>query len=258
MRSLRLSIGLIKLKIPHIFEVHDLEPLLERDFLIKIKDALLSGIILKLVATNKTLKRNLIKQGFNEDFIEVLPNGVNIRAFSTISPLNGERLKNPQVVHIGSLSPERGLKIIEALAQMGYKINVAGEIRGGSISENINYLGMVPYRKVPILYDLNEISIIPYQPELDTINSFCSLKLIESMAAGRIIIASDLPPIRDVVTHEKEAILVPPKDIVAWRKAIERIRENPEFGIYLAENARKKALEFDYKKRAEKILLLFD
>ncbi|MGX2953608.1 glycosyltransferase [Shewanella sp. JL219SE-S6] len=38
----------------------------------------------------------------------------------------------------------------------------------------------------------------------------CPLKVLESMACGTAVIASDLPVIRELVTHEKHGLLVPP------------------------------------------------
>ncbi len=77
------------------------------------------------------------------------------------------------------------------------------------------------------------------------------------MAAGRIIIASDIKPVREAITHEKEGILVDPSDISSWVNAIETIKKNPDLAINLSKRAKEKAMDFDWKKRANKIISLF-
>ena len=49
------------------------------------------------------------------------------------------------------------------------------------------------------------------------------LVLIEAMAAGVPVVASDVPGIRDVVIHDQTGLLVPPRDPAALATAIRRI-----------------------------------
>ena len=78
------------------------------------------------------------------------------------------------------------------------------------------------------------------------------LKLFEYMAAGKAIIASDLPAWSDVVIDGETALLVPPDDIGAWRMAIERLREDRGLRRRLGERARERALAgYSWEARAE-------
>lgn len=52
------------------------------------------------------------------------------------------------------------------------------------------------------------------------------LKLFEYMAAGRAIVASDLPGWADVVTHGKTALLVPAGDVDALAAAIQQLYDD--------------------------------
>jgi glycosyltransferase involved in cell wall biosynthesis len=47
------------------------------------------------------------------------------------------------------------------------------------------------------------------------------LKVFEYMAAGRAIVASDLPTLHEVLRHRENALLVPPNDMEAWARAID-------------------------------------
>lgn len=252
-----ISRGLIKLGIPHLFEVHEFNPLREKNFLKKITKCVNNGKI-KLVCISPSIKELLINSGVDSNKVHVLPVGVDIGLFYNIEQLTVERFKDPTIIHAGTLDYDRGLSILEHLANMGYKFILAGKITGrNSWPSSVQCLGMVPHSEIPTLYSKCEIALLPFQPTLFSANSFCSQKLIESMAAGRAIIASDLKPIRDVVTHGKEALLVSPSDISSWINAIETLKKNPELAITLAKNARQKAKDFDWSKRAEKILSIF-
>ena len=77
------------------------------------------------------------------------------------------------------------------------------------------------------------------------------------MAAGRAIIASDIKPIREVLKDCREGILVRPSEILACVDAIETLKRNPELSIEMSKRAREKAKNFDWKKRAERIISLF-
>jgi glycosyltransferase involved in cell wall biosynthesis len=46
------------------------------------------------------------------------------------------------------------------------------------------------------------------------------------MAAGRAIVVSDLPVLREILTHERNALIVPPDDIDTWAAAIRKLIAN--------------------------------
>jgi glycosyltransferase involved in cell wall biosynthesis len=62
--------------------------------------------------------------------------------------------------------------------------------------------------------------------------------LLEAMAMGRPIVASDRAILRDYVADGVEALLVPPEDPAALRGAIERVLADPELGRSLGSAAR--------------------
>jgi glycosyltransferase involved in cell wall biosynthesis len=62
--------------------------------------------------------------------------------------------------------------------------------------------------------------------------------LIEAMAMAVPIVASDLPTIREILEHERSALLVPPRDPVAIAAAIDRLLDDPELRTKLATEAR--------------------
>jgi glycosyltransferase involved in cell wall biosynthesis len=65
-----------------------------------------------------------------------------------------------------------------------------------------------------------------------------SLALLEAMAAGVPVIATDIPGNRLLVRHEENGLLVPVRDPAAIRGAIERLLDDRSLGAMLARRAR--------------------
>ena len=58
------------------------------------------------------------------------------------------------------------------------------------------------------------------------------------MAHGLPIIASDLPTVREVLTSERNSILVPPEDIDGWNIALARLTSSLSLAKDLAQRGR--------------------
>jgi glycosyltransferase involved in cell wall biosynthesis len=70
--------------------------------------------------------------------------------------------------------------------------------------------------------------------------------LIEGAASGLPLVTTDMPGCREVVTHEREGLLVPSRDARALARAIARLDDNPILARKLGQAARAKAVrEFD-------------
>lgn len=69
--------------------------------------------------------------------------------------------------------------------------------------------------------------------------------LIEAAAAGRAIVATDVPGCREIVRHEENGLLVPPRDITALAAALERLITDPSLRARMGARGREIAvLEF--------------
>jgi glycosyltransferase involved in cell wall biosynthesis len=80
------------------------------------------------------------------------------------------------------------------------------------------------------------------------------VKLFEAMAAGRPVIASDLPVLREIITDGENGLLVQPEDPQAWIQAIRRLQKSPQLAAEIAGNARKTAQSYSWDRRAAGIL----
>ncbi len=83
------------------------------------------------------------------------------------------------------------------------------------------------------------------------------LKLFEYLAQGRAIVASDLPALREVLTHEVTALLVPAGDPDALAAALARLADDEGLRRRLGAAARALAPEYTWDRRAERLEAAF-
>jgi glycosyltransferase involved in cell wall biosynthesis len=127
---------------------------------------------------------------------------------------------------------------------------------------NVIFHGYVYQGGIDRYYRLFDIALLPYQSRVtleggkgDTVRWMSPLKLFEYMACGKAIIASDLPVLREVLTHGETALMVPPEDIDAWADALSTLEGNPSFRERLGREARRLlAEEYSWRKRADRVL----
>ncbi len=81
--------------------------------------------------------------------------------------------------------------------------------------------------------------------------------LLEALAAGTPSVATDIPGNRDVATHEREALLVPPGDVGALAAAIARLLGDRALAGRLGAAGRERARDFDLEKVADRYSALF-
>ncbi|MBI4049952.1 MAG: glycosyltransferase [Candidatus Doudnabacteria bacterium] len=120
---------------------------------------------------------------------------------------------------------------------------------------NVLLLGQKPHDLIPKYLGAADILVLPNSGKSDISKYYTSpLKMFEYMAAGKPIVASDLPAIREVL-NENNAVLVRPDDPQALAQGIKRILENPDLGTKLANQARLDVASYNWPARAQKIMM---
>ncbi len=83
--------------------------------------------------------------------------------------------------------------------------------------------------------------------------------LMEAMAAGVPVVASDISGIPELVEHEQTGLLVAPGDAAAIASALRRLAEDPQLRAQLASNGRLKVVEqFDVRRNAAELAALLE
>jgi glycosyltransferase involved in cell wall biosynthesis len=79
------------------------------------------------------------------------------------------------------------------------------------------------------------------------------MKTFSYLAAGRPIVAPDLPDLREVLQHDENALLVPPDNVDAAAAAIRLAVFNRPIGEQLGNAARRDAAQYTWQARAERL-----
>jgi phosphatidylinositol alpha-mannosyltransferase len=81
--------------------------------------------------------------------------------------------------------------------------------------------------------------------------------LLEAMAAGVPVVASDIDGFREVLRHGVEGELVPPDDARAWARAIVRLARDPAVAAAYGEAGRRTARRYDWPVVAQQVLSVY-
>ncbi len=255
-RAPELSAALATRGIRHHFEIHTLQAL-PRDYALQaLVEQHRRGVIDWLVPISRSAAEVLIGAGADPGRIHVAPSGVALAAFQAVAELQPERLARPRMVYLGRVSLDRGLGIISQLAAAGVgEVTLVGDADDPVPRiPGLTLRPAVPHREVAGLYADSDLVILPYQPNLGHADGISPMKLFEAMAAGRPIIASDIPPLREILTHGRNALLADPQDQAAWQAAVEQLRTDPQLALQLARQARHDACAYGWPQRAAGIV----
>jgi len=242
-----------------VWELHGLPSEEEFRFL---KRAFNASNFIALIVITDSLKVDVLEilgQQYR-DRIHVIPDGADVDRFN-YQPMTDHSTKL-KVGYVGSNYPGKGWEIIEKLpGSCDNEFHVYGFSHEENSFPNAKFYGKVPYARIPEAFNTFDIGLLPNQPDVimargDNIGKYTSpMKLFEYMASGKVIIASDLPVIREILKDGYNALLVPHNNVQAWTDAISRLDNNKELYEKLQKQAYSDVCGFySYKARAERII----
>lgn len=274
-RSIKAAVRLINLGVPTVYEGHDfLRDQSNSSFSMLIQQKA-SPSFLGLVAISHSLANAYWEAGFPTEKMLVAHDGVNVKRFQIDRSLEHIRRKlgiaegKTVVFYSGHLYARRGIE--EILASAVALPHLEFYFLGGHDKDvkwrqqqavdasltNVHFLGFVRNNQVPLYLAAADILLMPYSEEIAT-TCMSPLKMFEYMAAGKGIVASDLPHIREVLCDYDNAILATPDDANALISAIKRLAEDTELRQKLGAKALQDVAQYDWNARAHNILDFMD
>lgn len=252
------SLRLAAVGVPHLLEVHDSEPLEQSGELGRLAELARRGLIRGFVSVSEAGRQALLAQGAPPQLTHTVPNGVDLEAFASLPLPAREDIAAGRAIYVGRVSRDRGLPLFEAVAAAGVPMRVVGprDHEPDRPHPLLELQGAVPHAGVPAQLAQGAIALMPYQADLRHAASISPIKLFEAMAAGRPVIASDLPPIRELVRDGENGLLVPPDDRAAWLAAIARLRADPDAALAMARQARSSVSGYGWGARAQRLLAI--
>jgi phosphatidylinositol alpha-mannosyltransferase len=187
--------------------------------------------------------------------LEIVPNGVDVRAWAEPTAVAEGLPAGRRIVWAHRLDPQKGFPVaVAAFAKVVAEVPdavlvVAGDgadrdavgVLTASVRERVHMVGSVPNDRLPAVHAAGDVFVASALGQ----ESF-GVVLIEAMAAGLPVVATDIPGYREVVTHGVEGLLVPPRDPEALAAGLVRVLTEPGLAERLGEAGRARARDFDW------------
>jgi glycosyltransferase involved in cell wall biosynthesis len=216
----------------------------------------------RVLCVSDRLRDLAARSGADTARIRVIPNGVDVEAFSPDLAKGALRASLGVSGHemlvgwLGSLSKGRGaeefLRILALL--LPYESNVRGVVIGGGslagecrdlasrlgIAERVSFLGPVDHERVPgLLVDLDvAVACYPRQEGF----YFSPMKLGEYLACGLPVVAGRVGQMLEMVEDGVNGVLAEPGNLSDWARQVAGLCRDPKLRTALGQGARLSAL----------------
>ncbi len=190
-----------------------------------------------LVAVSAALKQVLVELGAPDDKVTVLRNGVETSLFRPPADRAAARAKlgltRPALISVGGLIERKGHhRTIEAMRQLAeFELLIAGEgpererlaalIERHGLADRVRLLGPRPHASLPGLYGAADASVLASSRE-----GWANV-LLESMACGTPVVASDIWGNPEVVRAPEAGVIYQPNTPDAIAAGVRRLFASP-------------------------------
>jgi phosphatidyl-myo-inositol alpha-mannosyltransferase len=195
------------------------------------------------------------------DGVRIVPNGCDVDLFAKAESA-GDLPPGRRLLWVGRLDPQKGFgvavqafgRLAADFADLVFVVAGDGRDRGAvdglapDVRSRVVMLGNVPHERLPRYHASADVFVAPALGQ----ESF-GIVLVEAMAAGLPIVASDIPGYREVVRAGVEGLLVPPGDPSALAVGLRRLLTDATLSQALGAAGRKRAERFRWPVVIEQI-----
>jgi len=233
-----------------------------------------------VIAPSPAVQQELLTAGYPLERLEFIPNGVPLgpvansprrkearTALGTGHPALSLSAETPLVVYTGRLHPAKGLeRLVDAWPRVMSQVPDARLWLVGEGPLHARLAGQITRLKLQgfVLLtgsfdNVDELLAAADAFVLPSLEESMSLALLEAMAQGLPIVASDIPGNRNLVVHEQHGLLAAPEDPEALADSITRLLNNRPLAHNLGEAARDRVRRyFPLDKMVDRHLRLFE
>jgi glycosyltransferase involved in cell wall biosynthesis len=203
----------------------------------------------RVIVPSRVFAERLNKLGIQNSKIRIIPIGIDS---SPISNYLEERfdlkVEPPVVFYIGGLQPWHDLRtLINSIKYVKSRFTFiiagareqrfekqASDYSSGKVK--VIFVGKLKPEEVSYYLSIADICVAPYKFHYHS--GFFPGKVVRYMLAGKAIIATDLPEIREIFNNKEVGILVPQGDSKAWARALDTLLEHNQRRITIGETGK--------------------
>lgn len=209
------------------------------------------------VAVSESTREDLVRRGFRRDRIRVIPNGIELDAYTP----GTERFPEPTLLYLGRLQRYKRVDLVlDAVARLAdrgvrARLVVAGKGSAGEalrrharrlgITDRVEFAGFVSHeRKLELLRGA-------WIHVLTSPREGWGIANLEAAACGTPTVASDSPGLRDSVRHGETGLLVPHGNVPALADALQALLDDGARRERLGDGARRFAEGYSWDASAD-------
>jgi glycosyltransferase involved in cell wall biosynthesis len=206
----------------------------------------------KVISVSRLLAGEAEKMGVSHDRVKIIPNGVDRDFFHPRDKLAcRKKLGLPEkarlIVTVAHLGHRKGHhEVIRAFAGLPGDVRlvlVGGAAQGGTpeiirsiaakagVEKRLILTGPKPYHSIPLYFSAADVSVLASYRE------GCPNVVLESLACGTPVVASDVGAVPDILREPEGGRIVPPRQIEPLRYALDMVLKenwNPETVVQLS------------------------
>lgn len=201
-------------------------------------------------------------------YYNIIPNGIDIARFTGAEPLPQFMDGMRNVLFVGRMEKRKGLKYLlrafhAVKAEMpDTRLIVVGEgrLREGYEEkmlkagvEDVVFTGFIPDAELPRYYASADVFCAP-----NTGNESQGYVLLEAMASGKPVIASNIEGFATVVTDGVEGHLVLPRNVPALALSLVHLLADSDRRAEMGARARIRAEEYSWDRIAQRVLSYYE
>jgi glycosyltransferase involved in cell wall biosynthesis len=270
-------------KIPLVISFHGSDIYVaERYFFLKPILKFIFKSTCRATACSRDLAERVVKLGLPPSKVTVIPYGVDTKRFQP-NASGAQKAKEklslketrPIIIAMGRLVHKKGFSyfiksiphVLISKPNSLFLIAGEGDLRFDLeeladslyIKKNFRMLGHLPWQDTQDYLALADIVVVP--SIIDDAGNVDGLPnvVLEALSTGCALVASEVAGIPEVITHNRNGLLVPPRDEHALSKAIIFLLDDPGKRNELGTSARLTAENYlDWKKISERILAVLE
>ena len=207
--------------------------------------------------------RHFINRYFPGDY-RIIPNGVDLERFADAEPFEELRDGTLNILFVGRFEERKGLihllKAYHRLRKRHVDARLLVVGAGPKEREYRRYVGLRGIRDVEFLGRVDDEAKVRYFASADiycapnTGQESFGIVLLEAMAAGVPIVASDIHGFKRVVERNVQGILVEPRNHRALAAALYALARDPDLRHDMGDAGRERAPEFSWDRVTERIV----
>ncbi len=197
--------------------------------------------------------------------IEIVPNGADVDVFANAEP--AALPPGRKLLFVGRLEPRKGFPVAvrafgllaDAFPDLRLVVVGDGQDRGAieilppHHRARVDMLGKVTYEALPTYHNAADVFVSPA-----TGSESFGIVLVEAMAAGLPLVASDIVGYREVARHECEGLLVQPSDPASLAAGVRRLLEDPDLANTLGARGAQRARSFRWDHIMDRLERIYD